>query len=571
MIEKLFIKNYLIIKEAEINFSAGLNILTGETGAGKSIILDALGMILGERADYSLIRKDSDKMVIEGYFDFKDNKKVKDLLKNLEIEQENQNENSYIIIRRDLLKRGISRNFINDVPVNISDLKELGNIIIDIHSQNEHQSLLNKETHIEILDQYIGSEKLLEKYRTSFSELKESIANYEELISKKDELAERKEFLEFQLKEINNINPLENEDEELETELNKMENSEEISTALVTSLNFLYESDTNVISELSSSIKELKKIIKFDSTLEENIKILEESLVNVKEVSNSLISYNENINFDAERIETIRDRLGSLTFLKKKYRLSVNDIIEKAKEIGKELNIAENFDYETEQAEKKIGEKRVEAYKISKEISDIRKKKSKELEKNVTAILKEVGLESAEFKVNFDSYKSSGESLFAENKVLLTSTGFDDIEFFIKTNKGSDFSPLKKSASGGEISRVMLAIKSVLSDSDEIEILVFDEIDAGISGKTADKVGKVLKKLSKSHQIISITHLPQIASQSDSHYFVSKKDSNKETIAEIKQLSAEEKVLEIAKLLSGDKVTDSGIKSAKELINSSAQ
>ena len=562
MIEKLFIKNYLIIKEAEINFSSGLNILTGETGAGKSIILDALGMILGERADYSLIRKDSDKMVIEGYFEFSKNKKVKNFLKELEVE----NENGYVIIRRDLLKKGISRNFINDVPVNISDLKNLGNIIIDIHSQNEHQSLLNKETHIGILDQYIKNEDVLNKYREKFTELKQNIKDYDELISKKDELAERKEFLEFQLKEINDINPLNNEDDTLENELKKLENSEEISVSLNTSIDFLYESETNVIKELSSAIKEIKKISKYDSSLEENIKILEESLVNVQEVSNTLISYNENLNFDAERTEEIRGRLGSLNFLKKKYRLAVNDIIEKAKEIEKELNIAENFDYELEQAEKRITDVRKNAYDIAKQISDARKKKSKELEKNVNAILKEVGLESAEFKVNFESYKSS-ESLLTENNNLLTTSGFDDVEFFIKTNKGSEFSPLKKSASGGEISRVMLAIKSVLSDSDDIEILVFDEIDAGISGKTADKVGKVLKKLSKSHQIISITHLPQIASQSDSHYFVSKKDSNKETIAEIKKLSEADKVLEIAKLLSGDKVTDAGIKSAKELIS----
>jgi len=565
LIEKLFIKNYLIIKEAEINFSGGLNILTGETGAGKSIILDALGMILGERADYSLIRKESDKMVIEGYFEFSKNKKVKKFLKELEIE----NENGYVIIRRDLLKKGISRNFINDVPVNISDLKELGNIIIDIHSQNEHQSLLNKETHIGILDQYIKNDELLNKYSTGFEELKQSIKDYDELIGKKDELAERKEFIEFQMKEINDINPLANEDDELENELKKLENSEEISVSLNTAIEFLYESETNVISELSSSIKEIKKIAKFDAALEENIKILEESLVNVKEVSNSLVSYNDSLNFDAERTEEIRARLGSLSFLKKKYRLTINEIIEKVKEIEKELNIAENFDFEAEQAEKRIKEKRKSVYETAKQISDIRKKKSKELEKNVNGVLKEVGLESAEFKTNFEVYKKNDEeNLLTENNNLLTTNGFDDVEFFIKTNKGSDFSPLKKSASGGEISRVMLAIKSVLSDSDDIEILVFDEIDAGISGKTADKVGKVLKKLSKSHQIISITHLPQIASQSDSHYFVSKKESNKETIAEIKKLSEADKVLEIAKLLSGDKVTDAGIKSAKELIGS---
>lgn len=566
MIEKLFIKNYLIIKEAEINFSNGLNVLTGETGAGKSIILDALGMILGERADYSLIRKDSDKMIIEGYFDFNSNNKVKNLLESLEVE----NENGYVIIRRDLLKRGISRNFINDVPVNISDLKELGNLIIDIHSQNEHQSLLNKETHIGILDKYIKNDKLIADYKKSFTGLKESIETYENLISKKDEFVTRKEFLEFQLKEINDINPIENEDEELETELNKMENSEEISNALNTAINHIYESDINAINEISSAVKELKKITKFDSSLEENIKILEESFINIKEVSSSLISYNGGVNFDAERIEFIRDRLGRLNFLKKKYRLTVNEIIEKTSEITQELKIAENFDYETEQTAKRIKESRAVVYKTAKELSEIRKKKSKELEKNITIILKDVGLESAEFKVNFETYKSSAENNFIENNVLLLSEGFDDVEFFIKTNKGSDFSPLKKSASGGEISRVMLAIKSVLSDSDDIEILVFDEIDAGISGKTADKVGKVLKKLSKSHQIISITHLPQIASQSNSHYFVSKKDINKETITEIKKLSEEDKVIEIAKLISGDKITESGINSARELINSAA-
>ena len=568
MLEKLFIKNYLIIKEAELNFTRGLNILTGETGAGKTIILDALSLILGERADYSIIKNEKEKLVIEGVFRIGNSKKVKKFLKEKELLFNGESDN--VILRRELYKKGFSRNFINDTPVSNSDLQEFGNLIIDIHSQNEHQSLLKKETHLEILDNFLSNKNMIEEFSREYENYKELTAKFNELVSKKDSLLERKVFIEFQLKEINDVNPLENEDSLLENELSKLENAEEISVSLTNCLLRLYEGDKNVIAEISNSIKELKKIVKYDNDLMKTIDELESSYLQLKDASETLSGYNNSLNFDALRIEQIRDRLGALNFLKKKYKLKVNELIEKAKELTEQLNLTENYDFKIEELYKKIQINKEEVYKKAFEVSNVRKKGIKELQKNVNSFLKEVGLESAEFKVNIFTLEKDSEDLFTIKKdkknIYLSRDGFDDIEFLIITNKGDDFSPLRKSASGGEISRIMLSIKASLSGKDYVPILVFDEIDAGISGRIAGKVGKLLKQLSIAHQIISITHLPQIAALSENHLYVSKKENKNETTTEIKQLNNEEKINEIAKLLSGEKVTNASLQSAKELI-----
>jgi DNA repair protein RecN (Recombination protein N) len=570
MLEKLFIKNYLIIKEAELKFTEGLNILTGETGAGKTIILDALSLILGERADYSIIKNEKEKLVIEGIFRIGNSKKIRKYLKEKELLFED-NENNNVILRRELYKKGFSRNFINDTPVSNSDLQEFGNLIIDIHSQNEHQSLLKKETHLEILDSFLINKTVLEEFATEYENYKELTVKLKELVSKKDSLLERKVFIEFQLKEINDINPQPDEDTQIENELSKLENSEEISIAINMSLQKLYEGDNNIVAGLSLTIKELKKISKYDSELEKLISEVETSYISLKDVSATLSEYNESLNFDAVRIEQIRDRLGALNFLKKKYKINVNELIEKGKTLSEELNFAENYDYETEQMKKNIETEKTNLFKKAKELSEQRKKAIKDLQKSINSYLKEVGLESAEFKVAHCYYENNEGNLFAHKKdnknILITSTGIDDIEFLILTNKGGDFAPLRKTASGGEISRIMLSIKAALSGKDNIPILVFDEIDAGISGRIAGKVGKLLKELSKSHQIISITHLPQIAAKSDTHLYVSKTETKGETKADIKQLDEEEKITEVAKMLSGENVTKATIQSAKELIS----
>lgn len=568
MLEKLFIKNYLIIKEAELNFSKGLNILTGETGAGKSIILDALGLILGYRADYSIIKDENVKLVIEGHFNFSNSKTVNSFLKEKGLLLDDEN-NTYVIVRRELNKKGVSRNFINDTPVNTTDLRELGDLIIDIHSQNEHQSLLRKETHCAFLDNFLNDSEVKNNFDKKYLEYKVLNATYESLIKKKDELVEKKGYIDFQLKEINNVNPKPNEDEELEAELNKMENSEDISVSLTNGNNYLYENENNVIAGLSFAIKEIKRTVKYDVELNKLLNSLEEIYLSLKTSSDEIRDYINSINFNPQMIENVRSRLGQITFLKKKYNLKVSELIEKAADLKEQLNLTENFDFELEKLNKELISKRKELFERAEKLSKERAIVNKALEKKVNGYFKEVGLESAEFKTAIEPVTTSQEDNFSFKKgnknVRMTSNGIDDIEFLIKANKGSDFTPLRKTASGGEISRIMLSLKAALSGKDNIPILVFDEIDAGISGRIAGKVGKLLSGLAKSHQIISITHLPQIAAMSDNHYYVSKKDINSETIAEIKSLKEEEVINEVARLLSGEKITEASKVTAKEL------
>lgn len=568
MLEKLYIKNYLIIKECELTFTKGLNILTGETGAGKTIILDALSLILGERADYSVIKNEKEKLVVEGVFRIEKRNKVNKFLKEKELLFDG--ENNSVILRRELYKKGFSRNFINDTPVSNSDLQEFGNLIIDIHSQNEHQSLLKKETHLEILDNFIKKHEVIDDFTKEFINYKELTSEYNLLVNKKENLLERKVFLEYQLKEINDVNPQLDEDNLLENELCKLENSEEISIALNYSLQKLYEGERTITSELSLTIKELKKICKYDNELEKLINELESAYISLKDVSATLSNYNESLNFDSVRIEQIRDRLRALNFLKKKYKVCVNELIDKSRVLNEELTLAENYDFEIEKMKKKVDIEKEKLFKLSVDLSNERKTTIKNLQKNVNLYLKEVGLESAEFKVLNKIFENSEEDLFSYKSngkdIKITAGGIDDIEFLIMTNKGGDFSPLRKSASGGEISRVMLSVKAALSGKDNIPILVFDEIDSGISGRIADKVGKLLKELSKSHQIISITHLPQIAAKSDNHLYVSKTEIKGETKAEIKHLTNEEKINEVAKMISGENITKASVQSAKELI-----
>ncbi len=570
MIEKLLIKNYLIIKNAELTFSKGLNILTGETGAGKSIILDALGLLLGERADYGIIKNDNEKLIVEGIFDFSDNKEVKKFIKNKEISFLGEKE-GIIIIRRELYKKGISRTFLNDSPISTTDLKELGEIIIDIHSQHEHQSLLKKENHIAIIDSFLDDEKLSYNFTETFYKYKDLVQEINNLINKRKELLERKDYLEYQLKEINNVNPQKEEDTELEKELSLLENSEEISSVIKDCLYILYDGDRNTAADISICIKQLKKIEKYNDEISKMIISLENASENIKELSYLLTDVSLKTGFDPARIEEIRNRLGMLTFLKKKYNLSVDKLIEKANELSSELQQIENIDDDIEKLENIIKEKKKEITQLALKLSTERKKAAKKLSKKVNIYLAETGLEGSDFTVSHDYKKPSENERFnievSNNKTAnISKDGIDDFEFMIMINKGTGYSPLRKTVSGGEISRIMLSIKAAISEKDRIPILIFDEIDAGISGRIAEKTGNLLKELSLTHQIISITHLPQIAAKSMNHFYVSKKDYGKETTAEIRKLNEEEKEIEIARLLSGEKITEAAVKSAKELI-----
>ncbi|MBZ0202452.1 MAG: DNA repair protein RecN [Ignavibacteria bacterium] len=609
MLEKLIIKNYLLLKNIEIDLSVGFNIITGETGAGKSILINALNLLLGGRADYSIISKNKEKMIIEGFVKISgDNREIiYNILSDKEIEQIEtspvasmqipQSENAgrqkapkeagssfnTIILRRELYSKAYSRCFINDSPVGTNELKEIGEVIIDIHSQNEHQSLLKKEVHIELLDSFLAKKEgkkfkdKLESYKEGYSELQKLTAEYDDIKNRKVELDNKRGFIEFQLKEIVEVDPKPNEDEHLENELKTGENIEGIQQGLQSAYLNLYEDSGSVTERIKLVEKELTKLSGFNTEIEKILDDVSESAATLNEASRLLQQLMENISFDPARVEEIRERLYKLQFIKKKYGGSIGEAIKVKEELERDLGLVDNFDEKIAAMEKNIGELSETLYKKAGELSKLRKAGAKMLEAEVEKILKEVGFENAEFKVSAPPFNlllippsgGAGRQKAPEgSKARLTHNGIDDIEFMVKINKGDEFSSLRKTASGGEVSRIMLAVKSVLADADMVDILVFDEIDTGISGRIAQKVGRVMKNLSSYHQVIAITHLAQIAALADEHLLVEKAEENENTITKIRMLDKNEKVIEIAKLLSGEKVTDASIKSAKELIRS---
>lgn len=560
MLEKLTIKNYLLLKNIEIDLSNGFNIITGETGAGKSILINALNLLLGGRADYSIISKNKDKMIIEGIVSLsKENKAaIGKILKEHEIESIGNN----LIIRRELYSKAYSRCFINDTPVGTNELKELGEIIIDIHSQNEHQSLLKKEVHIELVDSYLIKkegkkfEDKLNSYKQGYEQLLIKQSEFDEINKKKSDLDSKRSFIDFQLKEIHETDPQAGEDDELENELKTGENIEGIRESLTLAYTNLYDDSGSVLERIKIVEKELGKIGEYNTDIQKILGDVSESTTALREASRLIESLLENLNFDPARVEEIRERLYKLQFLKKKYGGSIDEVIKLKETLEKDLSLVDNFDETIKKLKAEIDELIKDLFKKAGELSKTRKEKSKHLETEIVKILKEVGFENAEFNANIEDSEAK----------KLNGNGYDDVEFMVKINKGDEFSSLRKTASGGEVSRIMLAVKSVLAGADKVDILVFDEIDTGISGRIAQKVGRVMKGLSEYRQVIAITHLAQIAALADEHLLVEKETEGNSTITKIRPLDKNEKVIEVAKLLSGEKVTDASIKSAKELM-----
>jgi DNA repair protein RecN (Recombination protein N) len=580
MIEKILIKNYLLLKDIEINFSNGFNIITGETGTGKSILINAISLLLGERADYSIISKNKEKMIVEAHIK---RTKYNDLaIKKFIKEKEIESFDEYLIIRRELYTKAYSRNFVNDSPVNINDLKELGESIVDIHSQNEHQSLLKKEIHIQLLNSFLSKQpkidfnKQLDDYKLNFAELIKLSAEFDELKNKKTELENKRTFFEFQLKEINDVDPKEEEDDILEKELKTFENIEYIQQGLTSAHSHLYDDEGSVLERMKLVEKELGKIKEFNKEIHDILNDITQVNTTINESVRLIYDLMNTLNYDPVKIENIRERLYKLQFIKKKYGSSLNEVIKLRNNVQQDLSLLDNFDDRIKSVENNIKELKDSLYKKASSVSKLRKENAKKIESEIIKVLREVGFENAEFKVHISPLaplQGRGENDFNYSVkkgeyVRLSENGIDDVEFMVKINKGDDFSSLRKTASGGEVSRIMLAVKNVLADADNVDVLIFDEIDTGISGRIAQKVGRVLKKLSEYHQVISITHLAQIAALAEQHFVVSKDDEGDKTYTKIQKLNNNERVMEIAKLLSGEKVTDASIKSAKELISS---
>ena len=563
MLKSIEVKDYALIEHISVEFGNGLNIITGETGAGKSILIDAMSLLLGERASIEVVRKGAQKSYVEGIFNVKGNKNVKSMLEENEVEFSDE-----LIIRREISLKGSNRCFINDSPVNLNLVKDIGNLLVDLHGQHEHQSLLRTETHIDYLDEFGDYQDLLQRYKIAYTELLQNENNIKEFQQKEKSIKEKKDFYSFQIKEIDNISPQENEDEILNDELKILESSEKLAELTSEVYQLLYESENSIQSSLAKVKSLIQKLNDIDKSFSEVVNQSESALAQIQDISEFIRSYNSKINLDQEEVEDKRKRLGAINLLKKKYGGSVQSILEYRKKIGDEFELAENFSGKIVDLNKEITEIRKKAGSLAKELSKKREQTAKLVKKGIEETLKELGIQAPNFKTeikNLLTEKDSGVLVEGKN-IKATSNGIDEVEFYISTNTGEDLKPLAKVASGGEVSRIMLSLKSTLAKNDKLPLLIFDEIDVGVSGRIAQKVGRALKNLSSFHQLITITHLPQIASYADHHFSIEKKTQNERVISSLKKLPQSERITEIASLLSGEKVTEASLKSARELL-----
>jgi DNA repair protein RecN (Recombination protein N) len=565
MLKSLRVKDYALIREIEVEFGKGLNIITGETGAGKSILIDAMGLLLGERASVEVIRKDAPKAIVEGIFEPEDDNKLNFFLAENELESCPE-----LILRREILLKGTNRCFINDTPVTLNQLKEIGNLLVDLHGQHEHQSLLRTETHIDYLDEFAAVDELLTDYKIKYNELNKTLGELSFIIEREETIKEKKEIYSFQLKEIDSVSPVENEDEKITDELTILENSERLFELSSSLYDRLYESDNAVIDTLNEVRQDISELNKIDKSFNEILSECDNAAALIKDISEYLRNYRSGINVDPEYIEGLRARISSVNMLKKKYGGSIKSVIEFRNRIAEEISLAENFADKIAEINKEIQKLRLTCGSAAVKISRKRKEVSKKIEKQIVEELAYLGIQEAQFKVSIEQEEGNTAGyIITENKKYKAGTkGFDKVEFLIAANKGENLKPLAKSASGGEISRVMLALKSTLAKSDKFPLLIFDEIDTGVSGRIARKVGESLKNLSSFHQIIAITHLPQIAGLADHHYSVEKLIASERAVSTIKKLDYDQRIREVAKLMSGEKVTEASLQGAKELMES---
>jgi len=571
MLKSLYIKNYALIEEISAEFESGLNILTGETGAGKSIIIDAMSLILGERATAEVVRKGSEKAIVEGVLSVAGNKKLRALLSDNDV-----NLNDELILRREVSISGQTRCFVNDSPVPLALLKKIGELLVDLHGQHEHQSLLRSQTHIDLVDDFGGLEGLVKEFRSSYDTLTRLFRELEDLDRREKELSEKRDLYDFQIREIDTVNPIAGEEEQLEAELKVLENAEKLYEATTQLYQMLYEGDNAVYDRLVQARNQLEDLASIDKSFEEARTECASAAAVIDELTKFVQRYNSKIEFNPERLESIRERLGQLSLLKKKYGGSVSAILEHRAKIGREFAIAENFEREIKNLEERIETEREQCSAAAQRLSSKRRELVDKINRAVVAELTKLGIANARFDVaitNRVQEKSDGAKDNPRRYVKLgrdffeaTPRGIDVVEFLISTNTGEELKPLSKVASGGEISRIMLALKSILAKSERLPLLVFDEIDVGVSGRIAQAVGKSLKRLSQFHQIIAITHLPQIAGLADVHFVVEKHEDGRRALTNLRKLDIEERVEEVAKLMSGAEITEAGLESARELM-----
>lgn len=548
MLNQLHVQNFALIEDLTLNLQSGLNIITGETGAGKSILLGSLGLISGKRAELSIVREGAKKCIIEGEFSLS-NYGLETFfeLNDLDLEEPS-------IIRREIAATGKSRAFINDTPVTLTVLKELGEQIIDVHSQHANLLLAKPEFAFKLLDSYSGKQKELKSFQEQFSDLLEKERKLEELKTKQEQEKLNLEFNQFQLNELLSVNLKEGEQEELEKEFEVLNNAEEIKENAAVVVNNVSYNSTSIQGLLQEAEIALDKLSGFDDDYSELKSRISSSLIEIKDVADEIEQKVGGVSANSTRVQEIDERLSILFSLQKKYNVaSVEDLIEKREELQSLVNLVEGGDEGLEELANEIKAVKADLVKQAEVLSKARKKAAKSISEEVVKDLRLMGIEQAKVELSFE-------------KTELFKFGIDKIEILFSANKGKLLAKLDKTASGGELSRVMLSLKRIMGAKTALPTIVFDEIDTGVSGEVANQMGLLMKEMGSGLQVITITHLPQIAAKGNAHFKVFKSHDKELTTSQIENLDKKSRIDELAQMLSGSKITDTARQNAVELL-----
>ncbi|NLR90736.1 DNA repair protein RecN [Flammeovirga agarivorans] len=548
MLKNLLIKNYALIEHTEITPDNGLNIITGETGAGKSIMLGALGLLKGGRADSKALFDTSKKCVIEGSFDIS-SYKLKESFKDLELDYE-----KVTILRREITPSGKSRAFINDTPVRLEVMRKVSEKLMDIHSQHDTLQLGSNIYQLNLVDSYGKLEAKVEHVFVAYKEYRKTAQSYQQLLDEYNQIKEEFEFNQFQLKELDDANLDDVNQEELEKELEMLENAENIKVALNTVLETLTRSDFSADTSIYSAISELNGLTDYSKKLEEIRDRLDSCHIELRDIITEVEGEEDNLFFDQERIFMIKETLDGVYGLQQKHRVNdLQELIEKRESIRSKVDKVESFDEALLAAETEKKAAYEAMMEIAGTLSEARKKAIEPLANELNSTLADLGM-------------PNGQIVIEHRETEPTVIGIDEVELLFTANKGRAPQPLRDVASGGEFSRLMLAIKYILASKTSLPTIIFDEIDTGISGEIAIKVGAIMEEMGKNHQVFTISHLPQIAALGSKHYYVYKDHEGSSTVSKIRTLNQEGRVQEIAQMIGGSQPSEGAIQSAKELI-----
>jgi len=550
MLKSFSIENYALIDSLNIEFAPGFSVITGETGAGKSIILGALSLILGQRADARQIKQGENKCLVEGVFDVS-----RYDLKSLFDEHDWVYEGETCILRREIWANGKSRAFLNDSPVYLNDLKALGDRLIDIHSQHQNLALNDRQFQLLVVDALADTRLLRGEYVSAFHSFRSAAKVLADLKEASRKNKEEEDYLRFQYAALSEAALREGEQEELEAELEALTHSEEIKSGLFAVTNLLSGEDQNVETMLKSALESVRNIQSVFPKADEIVQRLESAYLDLKDLRSETERLFDEIEFNPDRQQLVEDRLGVIYDLQKKHSVAtVRQLIELRDDIGSKLQNIDSLEEKISSAENILSEKREQLSDLARRLSEKRFAAISDIEKELTSRLSYLGMPNARFECRITPKQQPDE------------TGMDDVQFLFSANKNTDLLPVSQIASGGEISRLMLCVKAMIAGATALPTIIFDEIDTGTSGEMADKMGRIMQDMSRNMQVIAITHLPQIASKGDFHYIVYKKDTEDSTQTYMRQLSSEERITEIARLLSGAETTAQAIENAKVML-----